>query len=89
MTAQVFQPHISVILKESTGRSSAGGGIAASLQFNGTTRQMDLTPHLGDFSSVHVPKSVRQPAGMCTVALADNLARVSSNRSAASSSPWT
>ena len=74
MTVKVFDPKCSVILKKNIGRANVAGNVAASQRFQGTARQIDLTPYLGDTGSVVVSKSVRQPAGMFSMTLADNLA---------------
>jgi hypothetical protein len=74
MTVRVLHPKISVALKKNIGRANVAGEIAASTRFTGTNRIIDLTPYLGDSGSVVTRKSVREPAGMFSVTLADNFA---------------
>jgi len=68
-----FQPKISVVLKKNIGRSSAGEGVAASERFKGAAREIDLTPYLGADGMVMISHSVREPAGMFTITLADRM----------------
>jgi len=74
MAVPVFHPQVSVMLKKNIGRATVSGQVASSQRFQGTAREIDLTPYLGDTGSVVVSKSVREPAGMFSVTLADNLA---------------
>ena len=68
-----FQPKVSVILKKTVGRTTVGADIAASQRFTGARRTIDLTPLLGEAGAVIVSKSVREPAGMFSVTLTDQL----------------
>ncbi len=73
MAVSVFHPKVSVVLKKNIGRSTVAGGLPASQRFTGTDRVIDLTPFLGENSHVVVRKSVRAPAGMFSVTLADKM----------------
>jgi hypothetical protein len=73
MSVPVYDPQISVVLKKNIGRANVGGDIAASTRFQGTARTIDLTPWLGDAGGVKTSKSVRQPAGMFSIVLADRM----------------
>jgi hypothetical protein len=73
MSVPVYDPQISVVLKKNIGRANIGGDIAASQRFQGTARTIDLTPWLGDAGGVKTSKSVRQPAGMFSIVLADRM----------------
>ncbi len=73
MSVEVFNPQISIILKKNIGRATVDGLAAASTRFTGTSRNIDLTPYLGEEGSVVTQKSVRAPAGMFTITLADKL----------------
>jgi hypothetical protein len=73
MTVQVFNPQISIVLKKNIGRATIDGSVAASTRFTGTSRNIDLTPYLGEEGSVVTQKSVRAPAGMFSITLADKL----------------
>jgi len=74
MAVTVYDPRISVVLKKNIGRSSVGGGIAASQRYSGSTRTIDLTPFLGDRASVITEKSVRNIEGMFSITFADRMA---------------
>jgi hypothetical protein len=73
MSVLVDDPQISVVLKKNIGRANIGGDIAASQRFQGTARTIDLMPWLGDAGGVKTSKSVRQPAGMFSIVLADRM----------------
>lgn len=71
---RTFDPQISVVLKKNVGRQTVAGSIAVSQRYSGTQRTIDLTPFLGDRSSVIVDKSIREPSGMFTIVIADRMA---------------
>jgi hypothetical protein len=73
MTVPVFEPKVSVLLRKNIGRTLIAGGIPASERFKGSRREIDLTPFLGERGHVITRKSVRQPAGMFSIALADKM----------------
>lgn len=72
-----YQPKVSVVLKKTIGRKTVGAaggeGIAAAQRFKGAERELDLTPYLGQGGSVVVRRSTREPAGMWSVTLADEI----------------
>lgn len=68
---KVFEPKISVVLKKNIGRKMVAGGTPASERFKDTKREIDLTPYLGEDGVVTVSKSIREPAGMFSIVLAD------------------
>ncbi len=69
----IYHPQISVLLKKNIGRSNLANGLPASQRFTGTQRVIDLTPFIGENGRVVVRKSVRAPAGMFSVTLADKM----------------
>lgn len=70
---QVFHPKISVTLYKTVDRWTAGGYLVASQRFIGSSRSIDLTPWLGDGSSVTTSKGIRAPAGGFTLILNDRM----------------
>lgn len=71
--AKVYEPRISVVLKKNIGRTTIGEGVPTSDRYQGSDREIDLTPFLGDLGGVSVSKSVRSPEGMWSVTLCDRL----------------
>jgi hypothetical protein len=72
MSVPTFEPQISVVLKKNVGRKSVTGGNPTSQRFQDSSHEIDLTPFLGD-GSVTVSKSIREPAGMFSIVLADRI----------------
>lgn len=78
MTVPLFHPKISVVLKKNIGRATVAGTTAASERYSGSIRTIDLTPFLGERSSVVTSKSIREPCGMFSITLADRMADTAS-----------
>jgi len=74
VAVKTYDPKISVVLRKNIGRGNVAGGVAASQRYTASPRTIDLTPFLGDRSSVVTSKSVREPAGMFSVTLPDRMA---------------
>lgn len=70
---KTFRPSASIILKKNIGRSTIGDAVATSERFRGAKREVDLLPHLGEYGSINVSKSVRDPAGMFSITLTDKM----------------
>ena len=64
-------PQIKLTLYKTIGRKTLNGNDPVSTRFNYTDDQIDLSPYLGDGSSVLTSKSVREPAGGFTISLTD------------------
>ena len=73
MAIQTFQPKCSVVLKKNVGRTAAANGVPVSERFKGSKKTIDLTPYLGAGGSVVVSRSTREPAGMWSVTLTDQI----------------
>ncbi|UTJ49790.1 hypothetical protein NLZ15_22725 (plasmid) [Atlantibacter subterranea] len=64
-------PHVSVRLYKTISRKTVDGQAAVSTRYAGKDEYIDLTPFLGDGSSVVTRKSVREPAGGFSITFAD------------------
>ena len=64
-------PRLSVRLYKTISRQTSDGSAPASARYQGKDSFIDLTPFLGDGSSVRTTKSVREPAGGFTVTFTD------------------
>lgn len=64
-------PAVSVRLYKTISRTTVDGATAVSARYAGKEEFIDLTPYLGDGSSVRTSKSVREPAGGFSVTFAD------------------
>lgn len=64
-------PQISVRLFKTIERTTIDGQSAVSARYKGKDEYIDLTPFLGDGSSVVTNKSVREPAGAFSITFAD------------------
>lgn len=68
---KLYRPQISVVLKKNIARTEAGAGAGASERFTGAKGEIDLTPYLGEGSSVTVSKSCRSPTGAFAINFPD------------------
>ena len=68
---QDASPQVSVRLYKTISRETIDGQSAVSTRYQGKEDYIDLTPYLGDGSSVVTSKSVREPAGAWSVTFAD------------------
>lgn len=73
MTIPSFLPQVSVVLKKNIGRKTVGADVAASERFQGSKREIDLTPYIGEGGQVIVRKNVREAEGMFSVTLVDKM----------------
>ncbi len=73
MRVSVRHPQVSVKLFKNVGRSTLSGGVPVSERFAGQRSEIDLAPFLGEFGSVSVTKSIRDPAGGFSVTLTDKI----------------
>lgn len=64
-------PQISVRLYKTISRKTVDGQSAVSARYSGKDEFIDLTPYLGDGSSVVTSKSIRDPAGAFSITFAD------------------
>ena len=64
-------PRITVRLFKTISRNTVDGKAAASVRYSTKDDYVDLTPFLGEGSSVRTSKSVREPAGAFSIVLAD------------------
>lgn len=64
-------PQISVRLYKTISRKTIDGQSAVSARYEGKDDYIDLTPYLGEGSSVVTSKSVREPAGAWSITFAD------------------
>ena len=64
-------PQFSVRLYKTISRKTVDGQEAVSSRYSGKDEFIDLTPYLGDGSSVATGKSVRDPAGAFSISFAD------------------
>jgi hypothetical protein len=64
-------PQISVRLFKTIARETIDGQSAVSARYKGKDEYIDLTPFLGEGSSVVTSKSVREPAGAFSITFAD------------------
>jgi hypothetical protein len=68
---QQAAPQISVHLYKTISRKTIDGNSAVSTRYAGKDEYIDLTPFLGDGSSVRTTKSVREPAGGFSITFMD------------------
>jgi hypothetical protein len=68
---QVFQPQIKVLLVKATRRKEIADNMPVIQERYSRLDNIDLTPFLGDRSSVRVTKSTRQPSGGFSINFAD------------------
>ena len=66
-----YNPQIKATLHKTIGRKTLDGGEPVSVRFDRTDSRIDLSPYLGDGSSVMTSKSIREPAGGFTISLID------------------
>lgn len=74
MQVKVYTPQVKVLIHKTIQRKTVDGVVATSTRYQGTggdTRTIDLTPYLGEGSSVSTNKSVRAPAGGFAIILSD------------------
>lgn len=64
-------PQISVRLYKTISRKTVDGQSAVSARYSGKDEFIDLTPYLGDGSSVVTSKAIRDPAGAFSITFAD------------------
>lgn len=64
-------PQFSVRLYKTISRKTVDGQSAVSSRYSGKDEYIDLTPYLGDGSSVVTSKSIRDPAGAFSITFAD------------------
>lgn len=72
-------PRISVRLYKTISRTTVDGVGAVSTRYKGKSEFIDLTPFLGEGSSVTTTKSVREPAGGWRLTFADRPLKASGN----------
>ena len=70
-TALSATPRLTVRLYKTIGRATVDGQTAVSVRYEGKSPFIDLTPFLGDASSVRTTKSVREPAGGFSITISD------------------
>jgi hypothetical protein len=68
---KTVSPQISVRLYKTISRKTIDGKTSVSERYAGKSEFIDLTPFLGDGSSVRTSKSVREPAGSFTISFMD------------------
>jgi hypothetical protein len=73
MLIDVRKPIVQVKLHKTVGRTTLNGSAPVSARYAGQSREVDLTPYLGDGSAVRVMKSVHEPAGAFSVSLPDQI----------------
>lgn len=71
MHVPVYNPGVMVTLYKAVKRNSLGPGAPVSGRFKSIAAKVDLTPFLGDGSSLRTTKSVREGAGGFSLVLAD------------------
>lgn len=64
-------PRLTVRLFKTISRKTVDGQSAVSARYEGKTPYIDITPYLGDASSVRTSKSVREPAGGFSITVSD------------------
>ncbi|WP_288075269.1 hypothetical protein [Pseudomonas sp.] len=64
-------PQISVRLYKTISRKTVDGQSAVSARYSGKDEYIDLTPYLGDGSSVVTSKAIRDPAGAFSITFSD------------------
>ena len=70
-TAISSTPRLTVHLYKTISRQTVDGQSAVSARYEGKSPYIDLTPFLGDGSSVRTTKSVREPAGGFSITVPD------------------
>ena len=77
MALATMAPEFRVMLYKTVSRrmvaGSESGTIPVSERYSGGTRVIDLTPFFGDGSALETSKSVRQPAGLWSMTLVDQM----------------
>lgn len=69
--AHVASPRLTVRLFKTISRETVDGKSAVSSRYQGKDDYIDLTPFLGDGSTVRTAKSVREPAGAWSITVTD------------------
>jgi hypothetical protein len=67
---KVYDPRIKVTLLKTVKRTNVGG-VPVSQRFSGIGQRIDLSPYLGEGSSVSTRKNIREPAGAFSLQLLD------------------
>ena len=67
----LYHPDVRVTLYKTISRSQVANGVPVSSRYSGSGQTIDLTQFLGEGSGILTTKSVREPAGGFTLALAD------------------
>lgn len=68
---RVYQPRLQVLLYKQIERTTLDGKTPVSKRFTGTKRVIDLTPLLGEGSTISTTKSLSDPAGGFTLRFVD------------------
>lgn len=71
MDVTVYQPQYQVLVYKTVKRDTVDGTTPTSARFSGTSSVIDLSPFLGDGSSISTRKSVNEPAGGFSITLLD------------------
>jgi hypothetical protein len=73
MQIDIRKPGIQVLLYKNVSRKTVNGTTPVSARYAGQSSVVDLTPFLSEANPVRVSKSVREPAGAFSIALADQV----------------
>jgi hypothetical protein len=73
MQIDIRKPGIQVLLYKNISRSTVSGSTPVSARYAGQSSVVDLTPFLSEANPVRVSKSVREPTGGFSIALADQV----------------
>ncbi|MDR5878782.1 hypothetical protein [Caballeronia sp. LZ032] len=73
MPIKTRKPGIQVVLHKNISRKTTSGKTPVSARYAGQSSVVDLTPYLSENNPVRVSKSVREPSGTFTLALADKI----------------
>lgn len=71
MTVRVYEPRFQVRLIKTVNRKTVDGTIPTSARFRGAPGVIDLTPWLGDGSSINTSKGVQDAAGGFVISMPD------------------
>lgn len=71
MVVETHNPQVKVTLHKTVGRDTVDGSEPVSTRYKHSDYIIDLSPYLGDGSSVLTSKSIREPAGGFTLTLVD------------------